>query len=132
MFAEHDDGLRALLVGVGVVTALVGAVMALVQVHLKRMLAFSTVTYAGLFLIGFAMLDARALAGVALFVLAHGLLKGALFMCAGVFLHRWGTVDIAALHGRGRAERLRPVLLFVVASSAWSACRRSARSSARN
>ena len=65
------------------------------------MLAFSTVTYAGLFLIGFAMLDAGALAGVALFVLAHALLKGALFMCAGVLLHRWGTVDIAALHGAG-------------------------------
>ena len=42
------------------------------------------------------------------------LLKGALFMCAGVFLHRWGTVSIASLHGRGRAEVLAG-LMFVVA-----------------
>jgi multicomponent Na+:H+ antiporter subunit D len=112
VFSVHADGLRALLVAVGVVTAMVGAVMALVQVHLKRLLAFSTVTYAGLFLIGFAMLDARALAGVALLVLAHALLKGSLFMCAGVFLHRFGTVDIDALAGRGRREVLTGVLLL--------------------
>ena len=66
--ATRSTSCAALLVGIGVVTALVGAVMALVQSHLKRLLAFSTVTYAGLFLIGFAMLDARALAGTALFV----------------------------------------------------------------
>ena len=112
-FEVHESGVRALLVGVGVVTALVGAVMSLVQRHLKRMLAFSTVTYAGLFLLGFAMLDARGLAGSALFVLSHAFLKGGLFMCAGVLLHRWGTVDIGALNGRGRTERLAGVLFVV-------------------
>ena len=112
-FAVHESGVRALLVGVGVVTALVGAVMSLAQRHLKRMLAFSTVTYAGLFLLGFAMLDARGLAGTALFVLSHAFLKGGLFMCAGVLLHRWGTVDIGALTGLGRAERLVGVLFVI-------------------
>jgi multicomponent Na+:H+ antiporter subunit D len=113
-FHGHEDAVRALLIGIGVVTALVGAVMALVQTHLKRLLAFSTVTYAGLFLIGFGLLDARALAGTALFILAHAFLKGALFMCAGVLLHRWGSVDVDGLTGRGRAAPL-VGLLFVVA-----------------
>ncbi len=112
-FAVHESGVRGLLVGVGVVTALVGAAMSLAQRHLKRMLAFSTVTYAGLFLLGFAMLDARGLAGTALFVLSHAFLKGGLFMCAGVLLHRWGTVDIGALTGLGRAERLVGVLFVI-------------------
>ena len=112
-FAVHESGVRALLVGVGVVTALVGAAMSLAQRHLKRMLAFSTVTYAGLFLLGFAMLDARGLAGTALFVLSHAFLKGGLFMCAGVLLHRWGTVDIGALTGLGRTERLVGVLFVI-------------------
>ena len=113
-FDLHMSDVRALLVVVGVVTALVGAVMALFQHHLKRLLAFSTVSYAGLFLFGFAMLDARGLAGTALFVLSHAFLKGALFMCAGVLLHRWGTVDIGGLTGLGRAERLIGAL-FVLA-----------------
>jgi multicomponent Na+:H+ antiporter subunit D len=117
LFAVHVHDVRGLLVGIGTVTALVGASMALMQTHLKRLLAFSTVTYAGLFLIGFAMLDARALAGTALFVLSHAFLKGALFMCAGVLLHRWGSVHIHALHGRGRTEPVVGVL-FVVAAIA--------------
>jgi len=115
VFSAHTDEVRALLVAIGTITALVGAVMALAQTHLKRLLAFSTVTYAGLFLIGFAMLDARALAGTALFVTAHAFLKGALFMCAGVLLHRWGSVRIGVLRGRGRGERVVGVL-FVVAA----------------
>ena len=117
LFAVHVHDVRGLLVGIGTITALVGASMALMQTHLKRLLAFSTVTYAGLFLIGFAMLDARALAGTALFVLSHAFLKGALFMCAGVLLHRWGSVRIHALHGRGRTEPVVGVL-FVVAAIA--------------
>ena len=115
-FELHETDVRALLVGVGVVTAFVGAVMALFQQHLKRLLAFSTVTYAGLFLIGFALLDARGLAGTALFVLSHAFLKGAMFMCAGVLLHRWGTVDVGALTGVGRAEWFTGVL-FVLAGA---------------
>jgi multicomponent Na+:H+ antiporter subunit D len=110
----HEDAVRALMVGIGVLTAFVGAAMAVVQSHLKRLLAFSTVTYAGLFLIGFAMFDVRALAGTALFILAHAFLKGALFMCAGVLLHRSGSVDIVALTSLGRTEPL-VGLLFVLA-----------------
>jgi multicomponent Na+:H+ antiporter subunit D len=113
-FQVHEDALRALMVGIGVLTAFVGAAMAVVQSHLKRLLAFSTVTYAGLFLIGFAMFDVRALAGTALFILAHAFLKGALFMCAGVLLHRSGSVDIVALTSLGRTEPL-VGLLFVLA-----------------
>jgi multicomponent Na+:H+ antiporter subunit D len=113
VFEVHADAVRGLLIGVGLVTALVGALMSLVQRHLKRLLAFSTVTYAGLFLVGFGTLDARGLAGAALFVLSHAFLKGALFMCAGVLLHRWGTVDIPSLGGLGRAEKLTGVLIVV-------------------
>jgi multicomponent Na+:H+ antiporter subunit D len=39
---------------------------------------------------------------VAVYVLGHGLTKAALFMAAGVLLHRFGTVDEFDLHGRGR------------------------------
>ncbi len=114
VFDPHADAVRGLLIGVGTATALVGGVMSLVQHHLKRLLAFSTVMYAGLFLIGFSMLDAGAVAGTALFVLSHAMLKGALFMCAGVLLHRFGTMDIDELAGLGRGEKLTGVL-FVLA-----------------
>jgi multicomponent Na+:H+ antiporter subunit D len=100
--ALGDEGLRAILIGAGVLTALVGALMALAQTHLKRLLAFATISYLGLFLVGVGTLTADGLAGAALFVAGDGFLKGALFACVGILQHRLGHVDERALHGRGR------------------------------
>lgn len=77
----------------GCLSAVIGALYCFGQRHLKRMLAFSTISHVGLMLIGFALLDARALAGMALYVVGHGLLKAALFIGAGILLHRYGSVD---------------------------------------
>ncbi|MEU7045617.1 complex I subunit 5 family protein [Streptomyces varsoviensis] len=95
------DAHRALLV-LGVATALLGAVMCLLQRHLKRLLAYSTVAHAGLFLVGLATLSPEAAGGLALYVPAHAGAKAALFACAGILLDRYGCVDVHRLHGRGR------------------------------
>jgi multicomponent Na+:H+ antiporter subunit D len=108
---NHAVALRAILVGVGVLTALLGAAMCSVQRHIKRLLAFSTISHVGLFVCGLAMLDPKALAGVATYIVGHGLTKAALFMCAGVLLHRFATIDEFDLHGRGREVPWLGVLL---------------------
>lgn len=82
-----------MLVAVGVVTALVGAAMALGQRHLKRLLAFATVSHVGLLLIAGALLTPDGLSGAAIFTLADGLVKAALFLAVGVLQHRRRTVD---------------------------------------
>jgi len=110
-----QDAIRSVLVGVGVATGLVGGVMALLQRHLKRLLAYSTICHSGLFLAGVGLLDPKALAGTASYVLAHGLLKGALFLAAGVLLSELHSIDELALRGRGRALRATG-LVFVVAA----------------
>ena len=53
----------------------------------------------------------QALAGVAVYVVGHGLTKAALFMCAGVLLHRFATIDeYDAARPRPRGtDRRRPV-----------------------
>lgn len=95
------DAERA-LVTLGVLTALVGAVMCWYQRHLKRLLAFSTVAHTGLFLVGLGLLTPQASAGVALYVLGHAGVKAALFACAGILLDRYGSIDEHELHGRAR------------------------------
>ena len=60
----HVAALRAILVALGVITALLGAWMCFVQRHLKRLLAFSTISHVGLFVCGVALLGAKAIAGV--------------------------------------------------------------------
>jgi multicomponent Na+:H+ antiporter subunit D len=98
----HVDALRTILIAAGVITALLGAWMCFVQRHLKRLLAFSTISHVGLFVCAVGLLGPKAIAGATLYIVAHGLTKGALFMCMGVLLHRYATVDEFDLHGRGR------------------------------
>lgn len=95
------DVQRALLV-LGVATALVGAVMRWQQRHVKRLLAFSTVSHTGLFLVGVGLLTPAATAGTCVYVLGHAGAKAALFACTGVLLDRHGSVDEYELHGQGR------------------------------
>ncbi|MFE2608560.1 complex I subunit 5 family protein [Streptomyces mirabilis] len=109
-----SDLARALVV-LGVLTAVVGAVMCWYQRHIKRLLAYSTVAHMGLFLIGIGIgsLSPEADDGVALYILGHAGVKAALFACTGVLLDRYGSVDEHAVHGRAR--RLRGVaVLYVV------------------
>lgn len=70
--------------------------------HLKRLLAFSTIAHAGLMLAGFALLTPKALAGFVVYALSHGFIKGGLFLCAGIVLHRLQRIGEDHLHGRGR------------------------------
>src|SRR5207302_4958725 len=98
-FAARAPDLGHVLIGLGAVTAVVGAVMCFSQQHLKRLLAFSSISHIGLFLIGFGLLDHVALAGSALYVAAHGFVKASLFLCASIVLHRLGSVDEEHLRG---------------------------------
>ncbi|MCX5387165.1 complex I subunit 5 family protein [Streptomyces sp. NBC_00083] len=95
------DAERALVV-LGVLTALVGALMCWQQRHIKRLLAYSTVAHTGLFLVGIGLLRPEATDGVALYVLGHAGVKAALFACTGILLDRYGSVDEHELHGRAR------------------------------
>ncbi|MGW2765840.1 complex I subunit 5 family protein [Streptomyces sp. NPDC001275] len=106
---------RSVFVALGVLTALVGAVMCWQQRHLKRLLAFSTVSHVGLFTIGIALLTPDGVAGTALYVAAHGCVKAALFGLTGVLLDRYGSVDEHGLHGKARA--LRPVGVLFAAGA---------------
>jgi multicomponent Na+:H+ antiporter subunit D len=112
VFTPREGGLRALLAGAGATTAVIGAVMCFAQRHLKRLLAFSTVSHAGIMLVGLG-LGATGTAGAALYVLGHGLVKSALFLGAGLVLHGLRSVDEVALHGRGGRLRRTGALLAV-------------------
>ena len=127
--APHAASLRAIFIALGVVTALLGASMCTMQRHIKRLLAFSTISHVGLFVCGIALLTPKGVAGVAVYVVGHGLTKAALFMCAGVLLHRFGTVDEYDLHGRGREMPVVGVLWRSV-RCCWPRRRRRPRSPA--
>jgi multicomponent Na+:H+ antiporter subunit D len=104
--------IRTVFLVVGCLTALLGALYSFGQRHLKRLLAFSTISHVGVMLLGLAVLDPTALAGTAVYVIGHGLVKASLFIGAGILLHRFGSVDEFDLFGRG--HKILPVGFLMV------------------
>jgi multicomponent Na+:H+ antiporter subunit D len=113
--SAHADAVRIVLVVAGLATAVLGAVMAYAQDHLKRMLAFVTIAHVGLFLCGAAVLSSAGIGAIAVYVTADGCTKAALFACVGIVQRRLGHVSESALRGRGRELRFAGVA-FVTAA----------------
>jgi multicomponent Na+:H+ antiporter subunit D len=111
----HRQQISHLFLALGVLTAVVGALFAFRERHLKRLLAFSTISHAGMFLAGFALLTPLGLAGTALYVAGHAFVKAALFLCVGIVLHRLHSVNETWLHGRGRRLPVTGVIFTVAA-----------------
>ncbi|ARM87566.1 Na+/H+ antiporter subunit A [Rhizobium sp. CIAT894] len=101
----------------GGLTLVVGAALAVGQADLKLKLAYSTVSSLGLLvmLIGFG--SEYAVAAAALYLVAHCLFKGALFMVAGIIDHETGTRDITRLGGLMRAMPLTSIIAVAAAFS---------------
>ena len=106
----HRAGISHVFLALGILTAVVGALFCFRERHIKRMLAFSTISHAGIFLTGIALLTPLGLTGTAVYVAGHGLVKAALFLCTGIILHRLGSVNETWLHGRGRPLRVTGVV----------------------
>jgi multicomponent Na+:H+ antiporter subunit D len=105
--------MRAVLLGLGILTAVVGAVMALAQIQLKRMLAFVTMSHMGIYLIGVGLLTPLGLAGASLLVIGDGLAKSALFLGVGVVQHQRASVSEIKLRGRGRGLAVTGVTIML-------------------
>ena len=99
---EIEHVIRVLFVAMGVFSTVIGGIMALLQRHIKRLLAFSTISHVGLLLIAVALWNGQALAGMFVYFIGHGLVKGALFMVAGICLALCGCIDELDLRGKGR------------------------------
>lgn len=89
--------------GLGAVTMLVAAAMALGQHDLKRILAYSTVAVLGILTMLLGVGTDLAVKTAIVFLVAHALYKAALFMVAGNLDHETGTRDVRVLGGLRRA-----------------------------
>jgi multicomponent Na+:H+ antiporter subunit A len=90
---------QASLTIIGTITMLMGAFLAWLQVDLKRILAYSTVSALGTLVMLIGLSTPAALKGAVVFLIVHSLYKGALFMSAGSVDHETGTRDITKLSG---------------------------------
>ena len=85
--------------GIGLVTFLLGAVLALFKHDLKGLLAYSTISHLGLITALFGIgTPLAAVAGV-FHIINHAIFKAGLFMSAGIIDHECGTRDMRRING---------------------------------
>ncbi len=76
-----------------------GALAAMAQKDLKRMVAYSSVNHMGYFLLGLAAGTPEALSGALYVNISHGLISGLFFFCVGMMYDRTHTRELARLGG---------------------------------
>ena len=119
-----------ILIGVGIVSGILGVVYALGQHDLKRLLAYHSVENIGIILLGLGIgmigaatdqptVAALGFCGGLLHVLNHSIFKSLLFLGAGMVVHRTGTRSIDKLGGLLKGMKITGVT-FLIGSLAIS------------
>ncbi|HTH96308.1 MAG TPA: proton-conducting transporter membrane subunit [Stellaceae bacterium] len=93
---------HSLFLALGTTSIVLGGVMALIQRHVKRLLAFSTIAHTGILLVGLTLLGQQSIEGMLAYLVGHGLVKASLFMVAGIILATCGGIDELGLRGCGK------------------------------
>ncbi|MFP4005104.1 MAG: proton-conducting transporter membrane subunit [Candidatus Hadarchaeia archaeon] len=124
LFANLSIG--TIFVGLGLVSMIVGALLALVQKDIKRLLAYSGISQMGYILLGIGLgataPEAAAEIGIqgGLFhMLNNAIYKSLLFLCAGAIVYRYGTSKMEELGGIGNKMPV-TTIAFVIGALALS------------
>lgn len=101
----------------GGTTLMVGTLLAIRQTDLKLMLAYTTVASLGLLVMLTGFGNEKAIEAAVLYLIAHSMFKGALFMVAGLIDHESGTRDVTKLGGLRKAMPITFVAAILAALS---------------
>lgn len=91
--------LSTILMYLGIISILVGAIIALGQDDIKRMLAYSSISQVGYIILGFGAGTPLAIMGALFHILNHALAKGLLFLNSGSVEHATGTRELDKMGG---------------------------------
>jgi multicomponent Na+:H+ antiporter subunit D len=83
---------------------LYGSVLAIAQINLKRMLAYSSVSHMGYIMLGVGLSTATTLGltPALMHILNHALMKACMFLAAGAFIYKFNLWNITDFRGLGR------------------------------
>lgn len=98
--------LHWLLAGLGVIGILYGALAALNQTNLRRMLAYSSMSHVGLVVLGLAAFNQQGLQGAVFQLYNFVIIAGGLFLLTGYLHHRLGSTDLIHLGGAAQSMPL--------------------------
>ncbi len=93
---------QPLLVSIGGFTMVYGALMALTNTDMKKVLAYTTISALGIMVLLLGIGTTVSVQAAMVFLLAHALYKGTLFMVTGNVDHETGSRDLSLLSGLGK------------------------------
>ncbi len=119
----HDEKWATLILGLGVITMFLGALLALFSINIKRTLACSSLSQIGFIMVGIGCMgllgeeNLLAVQGTFLHMVNHSLIKLVLFMAAGVIYMNIHNLDLNVIRGFGRNKVLFHIIFIAGAVS---------------
>ncbi|MBM9464720.1 DUF4040 domain-containing protein [Aeromicrobium sp. YIM 150415] len=115
--ASHASVWPVLLIAIGLITSVMGAVFALQRTDLKALLAYSTVSHLGLLTLTIGIGTTAALTAAIVHVIAHACFKSAGFMYVGLLEKRAGTREIHEVSGLARSMPVASAMIALAAAA---------------
>ena len=99
LFPEQSRSNASWIMVLALIGIIYGALVAMVQPNLKKLIAYSSISHLGFVVLGIFSFTQLGLEGATFVMLAHGVSTGALFMLAGVIYERRHTYEISEFGG---------------------------------
>jgi len=117
LFPSASHYFTPLVITLAVIGVLYGAIVAIGQADLKRLIAYTSVSHFGLITLGIFAMTSQGQSGATLYMVNHGFATGALFLIAGFMIARRRSQLIADYGG---VQSVAPVMagLFLIAGLA--------------
>ncbi|KAA1250408.1 NADH-quinone oxidoreductase subunit M [Mycobacterium simiae] len=117
LFPEPSTYFRPLVVTLAIIGVIYGAVVAIGQTDIMRLIAYTSISHFGFIIAGIFVMTSQGQSGSTLYMLNHGLSTAAVFLIAGFLVSRHGSRAIADYGG---VQKVAPVLAgtFMVSAMA--------------
>ncbi len=102
LFPDATQDLAPFVIALSIVGMLYGAIVAIRQTDLKRLIAYSSVSHMGFVTLGIFVLNEQGVQGAIFQMVGHGVITGALFLLVGVIYERTHDRTIAKMGGLGQ------------------------------
>jgi NADH-quinone oxidoreductase subunit M len=99
LFPDESRRNAPWIIALALIGIIYGALVAMVQPNMKKLIAYSSVSHLGFVVLGIFSFTQAGLNGAVFVMLAHGVATGALFMLAGILHERRHTYDISEFGG---------------------------------
>jgi NADH-quinone oxidoreductase subunit M len=99
LFPEQSRNNTPWIITLALIGIIYGALVAMVQPNMKKLIAYSSVSHLGFVVLGIFSFTQSGLNGAMFVMLAHGVSTGALFMLAGILHERRHTYEISEFGG---------------------------------